>query len=228
MQTPDHLRPVNPIPPVVIAVVGAIALIELAFQAGALGLVGGPQAIGWRLEALRDYAFSGEIVRWMWETGRFPADHLMRFLSYPFVNASFTQALIACVFLLALGKLVAEAFGSWAFLAIFVVSGVGGALVYALVIPGPAYLTGAFPPAYGLIGAFTWLLWTKLAQVGANQSRAFTLIAVLMGLQLVFGLIAGGNSEWVADLAGFATGFGLSFFLAPGGWAKILSRLRQD
>ncbi len=64
--------------------------------------------------------------------------------------------------------------------------------------------------------------------MGANQSRAFTLIAFLMGIQLVFGLIFGGSKDWVADLAGFATGFALSFFLAPGGWARMRGKMRHD
>ena len=48
-----------------------------------------------------------------------------------------------------------------------------------------------------------------------------------MGIQLVFGLLFGGSNAWVADLAGFAAGFGLSFFLAPGGWAKLREKLRH-
>ena len=106
-------------------------------------------------------------------------------------------------------------------LLIFVLSGVGGALAYALFLDPSYPLVGGFPPVYGLIGAFTWLLWRKLSLVGANQARAFQLIAVLMGIQLLFGLIFGGTGDWVADLGGFATGFGLSFFLAPGGWARL-------
>ena len=64
--------------------------------------------------------------------------------------------------------------------------------------------------------------------VGAQQGRAFTLIAFLMGIQLLFGLVFGGQKDWVADLAGFATGFGLSFFLAPGGWARMRGKIHRD
>ncbi len=113
-------------------------------------------------------------------------------------------------------------------LIIFVLSGVGGALVYALLLNPQYPLIGGFPPVYGLIGAFTWLLWRKLSLVGENQSRAFGLIAALMAIQLLFGLIFGGTSDWVADLGGFATGFGLSFLLAPGAWARIVGRIRRD
>ncbi|MEY4697689.1 MAG: hypothetical protein RIT14_2117, partial [Pseudomonadota bacterium] len=37
----------------------------------------------------------------------------------------------------------------------------------------------------------------------------------------------GGGYEWVADLAGFATGFALSFVVSPGGWRRVVAKLRQ-
>jgi len=219
---------VNPLPPVVVALFLFIMGIELIFTLGARGILGGPEAVGWRLNAIQTYAFSGEIFAWMIETGRWPLDQVMRFVTYPFVHGSFTQALFVCVFVLAMGKMVAEVFGSLAMIAIFVLSGIGGALVYALLLTEPYPLIGGFPPVYGLIGAFTFILWVRLSAVGENQSRAFTLIAFLMGIQLVFGLLFGGTKDWVADLGGFATGFGLSFLFVPGGWARIRRMMQRD
>ncbi len=228
MSSEHYTPPVNPLPPVVMALALFIIGIELSFMLGSRGLIGGPTAVGWRLDALQQYTFSPDIFDWMVQNGRWPFEHLIRFVTYPFVQANFTQAVFVCVFVLAMGKMVAEVFGSVAMPIIFVLSGIGGALAYALLLNPPYPLVGGFPPVYGLIGAFTWLLWRKLSLVGENQSRAFSLIAVLMGIQLLFGLIFGGTSDWVADLGGFATGFGLSFFLAPGGWARILSKTRRD
>ncbi|WP_171211786.1 rhomboid family intramembrane serine protease [Ruegeria sp. HKCCA5426] len=225
----EHYTPaVNPLPPVVVALVLFIFGIELIFMLGSRGLVGGPSAVGWRLDALQQYSFSPDIFDWMVENGRWPFEHLIRFVTYPFVSANFTQAVFVCVFVLAMGKMVAEVFGSVQMLVIFVLSGIGGALIYAVPLDPQYPLVGGFPPVYGLIGAFTWILWRKLSLVGENQSRAFSLIAVLMGIQLLFGLLFGGTLDWVADLGGFATGFGLSFFLAPGGWARIVGRIRRD
>ena len=86
----------------------------------------------------------------------------------------------------------------------------------------------AEPHHQGLIGGFTYLLWLRLGQLGAQQVRAFSLIGMLLGVQLVFGLIFGGSLDWVADLAGFVTGFLLSIVLVPGGWARLLARLRRE
>ncbi len=228
MSDRNNIPAINPIPPVVAALFLILLGIEAVFQLGARGLAGGPAAIGWRLEAIQTYAFSAQILDWMIETSRWPVEHLVRLVSYPFVHVTFTHALFVGVFLLAMGKMVAEVFGSLAFLLVFFLSGTGGALVYALVLNDPLPLIGGFPPVYGLIGAFTYMLWRSLSHVGANQARAFTLISFLMGIQLLFGLLFGTDNDWVADLAGFATGFGLSFFVSPGGWARIRSRIRHD
>jgi membrane associated rhomboid family serine protease len=71
-------------------------------------------------------------------------------------------------------------------------------------------------------------MWLRLGQLGSNQARAFTLIGVLMGLQLIFGLIFGANATWVADVSGFVVGFLASFVLSPGGFAKLRARIRHD
>ncbi len=228
MSQPDNNSPINPLPPVVVALFLLIAGVEVVFSLGARGLVGDASAIGWRVAALQKYAFSGEIFDWMLSSGVWPFEHVMRFVTYLFVHGNFTHAAFASVMLLALGKMVGEVFSAFATLAVFILSGIVGALAFALVLDNPAPLFGAYPGVYGLIGAFTFLLWTRLGQMGENQARAFSLIGFLVGLQLLFGLVFGGNQDWVADVAGFITGFVMSFFLIPGGWARIRSKIRHD
>ncbi|KJS40929.1 MULTISPECIES: rhomboid family intramembrane serine protease [unclassified Roseovarius] len=220
--------PVNPLPPFVIALFLVIVGVEAAFTLGARGLIGGPDAVGWRSAAIQDYGFNGEIMAWMLENRTWPMEHLRRFVTYAFVHGSFTHALFAGVLLLAMGKFVSDVFRHWAVLVLFLVSTVAGALVYGLVVRDSPWLIGAFPGVYGLIGGFTYIMWLRLGQMGTNQARAFTLIGVLMGLQLVFGLLFGGSATWVADVSGFATGFLASFVLSPGGWSRVRAKLRHD
>lgn len=224
MSQDENVPAVNPLPPVVTALFLILIGIEVLFFLGNKGLIGGPEAVGWRLAAMQKYSFSGDIFDWMRETGRWPFEQLIRFVTYPFVQVSFSQAIFVGVMVLAMGKMVAEVFGSVAMLLIFALSGAGGALAYAVFLNDPVPLVGGFPAVYGLIGAFTFLLWRSMSLVGANQARAFTLISVLMGIQLLFGLVFGLNNDWLADLGGFATGFGLSFVVAPGS----LLRMRRD
>lgn len=226
MRAPEAESPFNTLPPVIAALFLVIMGIEAVFSLGARGLLGGPEAIGWRISALQTYAFSPEVLGYMIETGRSPWVLLQRFVTYAFVHGNFTQALFAGVMLLALGKFVGEAMGTLRVLLVFVASTIGGALIFALLTSSSAPLFGAFPAVYGLIGAFTYLLWLRLGQMGAQQMRAFSLIGVLLGLQLIFGLLFGGDATWVADVGGFATGFVLTLVLVPGGWARLLDKMR--
>lgn len=228
MDHPENQSPINPLPPVVVALFLLIVGIEAAFALGARGYVGGPEAIGWRLASFQKYAFSGDIFDWMIANNVWPREHVIRFVSYLFIHANLTHALFAGVMLVALGKMVGEVFSQVATLAIFLVSGILGAAVFGLILNNAAPLFGAYPGVYGLIGAFTFLLWTRLGQMGANQARAFSMIGILVGIQLLFGLLFGGNQDWVADVAGFGVGFVMSFFLVPGGWQRIRDRIRHD
>jgi len=221
-----NASPINPLPPVVWLLALPVIAMEAVVSLGAAGLVGGASAIGWRLDAVQRFAFSPEYLRRMYEAGLWPAEGLMRLTSYPLVHVSTTQAVFVIVFLLALGKFVGEVFRWWAVLVVVFGAAIMGAVVYAAVPFVTAPLVGGYPPVYGLIGAFTFILWTNLGRTGGNQMRAFSLIGLLLAVQLVFGLLFGGGTEWIADLAGFAAGFVLSFVVSPGGWARVMGKLR--
>jgi membrane associated rhomboid family serine protease len=219
--------PFNSLPPVVVLLAMVIAAVEIVLQAGESGFVGGPTAVGWRLTAFEDYAFLPGVWDAMREAGLYPSHHMLRFVTYPFLHGSFTHAAFAVVIVLALGKAVGEVFSAPAFLAVFFLSSIFGALVYGTLVSVNAPLIGAFPGGYGLIGAFTFLLWTQLTAVGANAMRAFTLIGVLLLFQLIFGVLFGAGYDWIADVAGFVAGFLMSFIVSPGGWARVLEKLRR-
>lgn len=227
MSSSHDESPLNPLPPVVVALALLIFGIELVFQAGARGFIGGPDAIGWRLGAMQDYSFSGPIFDWMIQTGRMPGEHMMRFVTYPFVHFNFTHSIMVLVFLLALGKMVGEVFGTFAVLLVFFTSAVVGALAYALIANDPQPLIGGYPAVYGLIGSYTFMMWISLTGTGNTQYKAFTLIAFLMGIQLFFGLVFGGSKDWIADIFGFMSGFFVSFLMVPGAFARLRDKMRQ-
>ena len=219
--------PLNPIPGVVWLILLPIVAMELVVSAGTLGLAGGATGVGWRQEALQRFALSPEMLDQMIGTGRWTWDYLMRFISYGFVHGSFTHALLAAVFILAMGKFVAEIFSPWSVLAVFFIPLALGGVAYSLIPGVKMALFGAFPGAYGLIGAFTFIIWARLGATHVNRARAFTLVGFLLGVQILLALLFGGTPEWVADLVGFATGFGLSFLVGPGGPAHLLRAIRQ-
>jgi len=98
---------------------------------------------------------------------------------------------------------VAERFASTSVLLIFFLSSVVAALAYSFFFESPGVLIGAYPAIYGLIGAYTWTLLTAYEQAGENRLKAFQLIGLLVGIQLLFSAIGGGGGlKWVADLFG--------------------------
>lgn len=228
--TPDHnASPFNAVPP--FAVLAALAMlgIEAVFSLAAQGMIGGPQGVGWRLAAVQDYGFSGPgawaslVMRGDWSL---PV--LLRFVSYPFLHAGFTHMIFAAVILLALARFSAEALPGWRLAAVWLGSAVAGAVAYMVLTDSQYALIGGMPADYGLVGAFTFLLWQRARATGGSPAGAFRMIGVLIGLQLMFAAMQGGiGDQIVAELAGFVAGFGLAALLAPGGWGLVLSALRR-
>lgn len=219
--------PINPLPAAVWLLVLPMIGLEILFGLGGAQIIGGANAIGWRTEAIQNYGIWPAYWREQATAGAFDFELLSRFVTFPFLHINATHAIFAIVILLALGKYVGEVFRSAATLAVYLISGAVGALVYASLPMVDQPLFGAYPGDYGLIGAFTYLLWVKLAGTGLNQMRAFSMIGFLLAVQLVFGLLFGGGDEWIADLVAFAAGFLLSFAFAPGGMAKLRNLIRQ-
>lgn len=219
--------PFNSVPPVPLLLVLTMAGIELTFSAAANGWVGGAAGVGWRAVAFQDYAFAPAVMTEIFERGRGSFDLWKRFVTYPFVHLGFTHALWACVLLLALGKFVGDIFRPVAFLLLFLICTVFGAVIYGLLSPTNTGLAGAYPGIYGLIGAYTYLMWLRLEQVGENQLKAFRLIGVLLGLLLVYSMLFGAAPTWIAEVAGFVIGLFAAPILTPGGWTAFIERTRR-
>jgi membrane associated rhomboid family serine protease len=226
MQSEHNAAPLNPLPPVVWLLALPIIAMEVVLNLAAAGLIGGAQGIGWRQDMVQRFAFSPDFMREMIASNYYPVEHLMRLISYPIVHINFTHVAFVVVFLLALGKMVGEVFRLWAVLVVFFGATLAGAFAYTAMPFIHTALIGGYPAVYGLIGAFTFLLWTNLANSGDNQYRAFSLIGMLMGIQLLFGVLFGSGWDWIAELSGFAAGFLLSFVVSPGGWVRVRQKLR--
>ena len=227
-QDPEEFQPlVNPLPPVVVILALAILAVELLLAAAGRGFVGGPAGAGWRLEAIESFGFFPAILDIMIETRSAPLSDMIRPFSYSLVHHGLTHAVFVIVFLLALGKLVGEVMGSVAVLATYFGAAVFGALIFAGLSGSAGPLVGGFPAVYGLIGSYTFILWVSYGSAGESQWRAFTLIGLLLGLQLVFGLLFGSNRDWVAEVAGFGFGFAAAPIVSRGGFQRLLARLRQ-
>ncbi len=223
MQSP---KAVNNIAPVVVVLCAIMVLVEGVFALAEAGLIGGRMGIGWRVAAIEDFGLPRELVDWMLERGEFSVDYLKRFVTYPFLHADVMHMLFPAALLLALGKFVGDRFSWWAVLIVFIFSSAVGGIAWGLLAQTGGWLIGAFPPAYGMIGAFTFILWLQMRSMGENQLRAFQLIGVLMLIRLILGLLFGSDGLWIAELAGFVGGFAVSFLVSPGGFARVREVIR--
>ena len=217
----------NPMPPVIVALFAVIGVVELWFTLGP-NFVSGTDTVAWRMQAIERFGVNPQVVQWMIETNLYPLDHIARFVSFSFIHSSMLNTAVSCALFLAMGKMVGSAFPSIALLVFFLGSALVGAMVFSLAVPDGGWLYGSFTGIYGLIGAYTFMMWLTFRVHKAPQGQAFHLIAFLMGIQLLFGMIFGGNSTWIADLFGFLTGFVLSFFFIPGGFSHVLEMLRKS
>lgn len=224
--TSNSASPFHALPPVVVALSVIIGGLELMFQAATLGLFGGQGGVGWRLAAIQDYAVFEDVAAFMWANRVFPPEQVIRLFTYPLIHGGFIHAAFVIVFILAIGNMVSRVFSPLAFLSVFVVASIAGAFGFLLILDSPFPLIGGYPGVYGLIGAFTFILWTDLGRQGANQYRAFGLIGALLAIQILFGLINGEFSNVVAELSGFVAGFLMSFVVSPGGWQGVMDKLR--
>ena len=241
MQNEDvgPIAPINPLPGVVWLIALPMIGLEILFSLADAGVIGGPQAVGWRVAAIQDYGVFPEFWRQNWAAGAVDMPLLRRFFSFALIHGSATQALFGIAMVLALGKFGGEVFKPWALLVVFFGAGAVGAFGYASVVPNQP-LFGAYPGVYGLIGALSFLIWVRLAGTGVNQFRAFSLIGALLVFQALYGAFftllpllmpsvgrVGHDWSWVADIGGFVVGFLLSFVVSPGGFRRVRARIRE-
>mgnify|MGYP002078903443 CR=1 FL=1 len=232
---PEPISPLNPVPWVVWLLVLPMVGLEafLSFKDGISGLA----ASGWRSAFVQEMAYSPTYMRAMVEAHQYPLNGMWRLVSYPFIHISVSHLLFVAVVPGGLVKFgggavpavgVHALFPSWAVLAIFVISGAVGALVYTAVLPSvQTPLIGGWVPVYGLIGGVSFILWHRLRHDGAKRWRAFTMIGSLLLFRILVSPIFGWGWDVVAEIPAFVTGFVLSYLVNPGGLRDLLQRIRQ-
>jgi len=224
-----NAAPLNRLPGAVWLLLLVVIGVEAVFQLAALGVIGGAQGIGWRIGAIQRFGYSSSVQDWMMNNRAFPPMHLLRYATFSFIHGTLMHALFVCVLIAALGKAVAEAFGGIRFLVLALVVPVIAAVIFGLVLGADqtGWLIGGMPMAFALVGGFTWLKWTQAAGDVEKQRRAFAMIGLLLVARLAFGLMAEAGPAWIAEVAAFALGFGLSATgLGPGSWRALRARLR--
>lgn len=119
-----------------------------------------------------------------------------RMLTALFLHGSFLHILFNMYSLLIFGPILERALGRWRFLALYLLSGLGGSVAVLFLSPG-AFVLGASGAIFGLLGAF-FVIQRKL---GGNSLQ----LMIVIGLNLVIGFVIP-NIAWQAHIGGLVVG----------------------
>ncbi|MCA9537862.1 MAG: rhomboid family intramembrane serine protease [Myxococcales bacterium] len=142
-----------------------------------------------------------------------------RAVTYIFLHGGFMHLLFNGIALLQVGPLVEREFGSARYLFCFMLAGVAGVAVPALIAPGPAPVVGASGALFGLIGMA--LIWGH--RIGTAQGRFIRDVMVRWVIYAtLFGFMIGGVAHG-AHFAGLGAGI-LCGWLFPPARSSVLQR----
>ncbi|MGP6205796.1 rhomboid family intramembrane serine protease [Microbacterium sp.] len=130
-----------------------------------------------------------------------------------FLHSSFFHIGLNMLALWMIGRSLEPLLGHGRFVALYLLSGLGGSVGVALIAPG-TWVVGASGAVFGLLGA--------LLVIGRHIGANITGILIVLGINLVIGFVPGYNIAWQAHVGGLVVGavIGLVF-------ARTRTRARQ-
>jgi membrane associated rhomboid family serine protease len=171
-------------------------LLGLNFGVWLIGLAAGFQAIAGRFALFRFSFFDGQPVG--------VADgEWYRMLTAAFVHQQIWHLALNMYALWVLGSLLEPVLGRWRFIALYLLSALGGSAASLLAPDAISY--GASGAVFGLMGA----LFVVLRRFG----RDVTAVLVILAINVVFGFVVPGI-DWRAHFGGLVTGAVLAFVFA--------------
>lgn len=119
-----------------------------------------------------------------------------------FVHGSFLHILFNMFSLFIFGRILEPIVGRWRFLALYLISGLGGSVAVLLLNPTGGVL-GASGAVFGLFTAF----FVIQRGLGGNGTQ----LLILIGINLAIGFLPGSNISWQAHLGGLLIGALVAF-----------------
>jgi len=135
-----------------------------------------------------------------------------RLIAPIFLHIGFLHLFANVFALIIFGGVVERSFGARNYLTIFLVAGIFGNIFSYWAAPTMG--AGASGSVSGIVGAYGVFLLINRRLFGEMGRRSLTTIGVIVGINVVFGLVAQGVDNW-AHLGGFASGLALGWWLAP-------------
>ncbi|MGC5223671.1 rhomboid family intramembrane serine protease [Micromonospora sp. DT81.3] len=120
-----------------------------------------------------------------------------RLLTSLLVHDNFLHLALNMLAVWMIGRSLEPLLGHVRFLALYLISGLGGSVAVALLGFGVGVI-GASGAVFGLLGA--------LLVIGRHIGANITFIAIILGINLVLGFLPGRNISWQAHVGGLVTG----------------------
>lgn len=119
-----------------------------------------------------------------------------------FVHGGFIHLALNMLALWMLGQSLEPMLGRARFLALYLISGLGGSVAVAVIAPGTSTV-GASGAIFGLMAA--------LLIIGRHIGANVTGLLVILGINLVYGFVFSQNIAWQAHLGGLIIGALIAF-----------------
>lgn len=193
-----------------IALIVLCSVIELVLQLGDWGVLS--------QERLRrivyEYAgfWPGLLRDW---TPNYPFQPWLMFLTYGFLHSGLAHLVVNMITLWSLGGAVLDRVGGWGFVALYVVSVLGGSVGYTLLSEGLRPMVGASGALFGLAGGL--LAWMYVDRFTHHEGLLPVLQAVvlLILLNIILWWAMGGQLAWETHLGGFFAGWITALLIDP-------------
>lgn len=183
---------------------------EIILQLSDAGFLG---QIFWRPLAYQYGGFWSGLLR-DWQPN-YAAQPWTMFGTYAVLHAGASHLAGNLAVLVWLGPVLCRRLGAWPFMAIYLVSIVGGAAAFGLLSASNAPMVGASGALFGLAGAWVVTEYRATLRRGDTPGTALRHTAILclmlVVLNVVTWFIEDGVLAWQTHLGGFLTGAGLAF-----------------
>ncbi len=196
-------------PPALLALVGAIALIEVVLSLADAGIFFDPSL---RSRVLLVGGFWAGLLRG--DQPLYAAQPFVMFLSHALLHGSLLHMVMNMTILLALGRFAADRYGPGTVLPIFLIAAVAGGATFGLLASSAYPMVGASGAVFGFLGVWIAWDWRRHQAAGASTGPVLRRVVVLAGLNVVLYFGLGGMLAWQAHLGGFLAG------LACGAWLE--------
>ncbi|MGN8050324.1 rhomboid family intramembrane serine protease [Curtobacterium sp. 22159] len=155
----------------------------------------------WLLDQVTGGFFTNLLAYWTPLIGSQP----WRLVTGLFVHSSILHIGFNMFAVFVFGRILENLLGSWRFLALYFLAGLGGDLAVSLLTPGTP-VVGASGAIFGLFAAF----FVIQRSLGYNAVQ----LLIVMGLNLIVGFLPGSQISWQAHLGGIVLGFVTGFVFA--------------